>query len=96
MIVEIRETAPIIHFGFLFTKIDSPVGFPVKVWQNTLYNKNGYQVSIKAPGGGITKISDNEFEVLYTTTGNKVIDVEVISGGKKDTIKGNTINVTII
>ena len=91
MIVEMREAAPIIHFGFLITKFDGSSGQPVTIWQKTMYNDKSHQVSIKASGAGITKISNNEFQVVFPSGGLKNIEVEVSTGIKKAVIKGNII-----
>ena len=76
MIVEVRNAKPFIHFGFNKQVITTYVGVTIKVWQDTIYNKDIYnEFDFSTITGGVTNKSLNSFEVTYGTTGVKEIKI---------------------
>lgn len=72
MIKEIREKIPFIHFGFNRQTIIARVGIPIRLWQDNLYKDGEYtNPSIQATNGITTKISNNEYSIIFSSIGSK-------------------------
>ena len=84
MIKEIREKEPFIHFGFNRQTIIARVGIPIVLWQDTIFKADEItEPFVQAPSAFITKISNNKYELNFTTLGQKNCQFTTVGTGSK-------------
>lgn len=96
MILELKKIKPFIHFGFNRQTLTAEVAQDVVVWQDTIYNKEEYELSkmnIIASGDEIIYKDFNKIILRFNTTGKKNIAVQMESD--KD-LESNIIEVNIV
>ena len=97
MILELRNKTPFITFGFNRITKTASTGEVIDVWLNTLYNEVSYSDrTITAPTATVTKVNNYHYQLTYSTTGSKTIDLEVESKRNNIKLNSNTINITIV
>ena len=97
MILELRNKTPFITFGFNRITKTASTGEVIDVWLNTLYNEVSYPNRvITAPTATVTKVNNYHYQLTYSTTGNKTIDLDIQNERKDITLNSNTINITIV
>ncbi len=77
MIYEMRHMPPYINFSNGNTAFTGKQGETATVWLNTLYNQAAYDFTLLATGARVVKISDYEYQVLYTEKGSYKIKLTV-------------------
>jgi plastocyanin len=94
MIEQLKNAPPFIDFGFGRTHLQVAVGEPVTVWLNTLYNQDVYSFNLTARGT-ITKISNYEYEVMYTQPGSYEVKLGVSTSNKKVSLESNVLTLIV-
>lgn len=96
MILENREKQPFIHFGFNRQTIETHIGIPVTLWQDTLYKVDEIsEPFVQAPSSITTKKSLNQYELKFTTLGTKNCQFTTITEGSK-ILESNEIIVEVV
>ena len=95
MINHLQNIRPYIDFGFGLTHKTIPAGASVTVWLNTLFNTGSYTFSLSAQGS-TTKISENEYSIVFNTPGLYEINMIVSARKKKISLQSNVITVNVI
>lgn len=95
MIEQLKNIRPYIDFGFGITEKTIEAGQPVTVWLSTLYNTAEYDFSLDT-AGEINKISDYEYEVIFTNPGEYELYLSVIPVSKKISLQSNVITLTVV
>lgn len=91
MIKEIREQKPFIHFGFNRQNLTlQKVGNKVRVYIDGNYNPNIYNVSIDTTGT-VTQVTTRIYDVDFSTSGLKNIEVTLTNTITLDEIVSNSI-----
>lgn len=94
MINDLKHLPPAIDFGFGTTKTQATVGQPVTVWLQTLYNKEAYIFYLQCTGT-VTKISDYQYRVTFSTPGEHTIQLAVTPKTKAAGLQSNILDLTV-
>ncbi|MES2484551.1 MAG: hypothetical protein V4581_01185 [Bacteroidota bacterium] len=95
MIQELKNIPPYIDFGFGITQTQAAISQEITVWLNTLYNQDAYTFTLNALEATVTKISNYEYQVTYTTLGTYQLSLSVVSTDKTISLDSNILSITI-
>jgi len=95
MIYQNRNKEPFINFGFNKLSFNSFIDTEITIWQEVIYNKNYYDISISAIGGSILENNYNKAIVTYSTLGSYNIEVTISEKEKRIVLESNTLTINI-
>ena len=95
MIAQLRKAKPFIHFGFNRQTLTAGVAQDVVVWQDTLYNKEEYDLNFMIVDTTDAEIMYKDFNKIILRFGNTGSKTIMIQYGI-DKRESNILNINIV
>jgi len=96
MIIDVKNSPPIINFDFGFNEKTVQAGVPVTVWLQSLFNQDEHTFTIQFEGAALVKVSNYEYQLTYSAQGVHSISLVVSSKDKRKNITSNTLTLTVV